>query len=732
MKHWQNDGQLLVKNDIEWSGVYLEESIPNGAESVIRQPANRKLLGMRIPMFINGLVRPEVLEKKRVKRIENGKDKPGLRNWIANGLGEPPVIYDPIAKERTERNLEVLSHRAGFLDARCRGELTVTNEMKVALVYRVFTGPLYTINELRWDVDESGVSRAEIEEGFSLPRENVFDADQLELERSKLAQFLKSRGYASLDETHISFLADTSSSIENGVDLTLEIRPAKYAADGAPFQHRRSRFRSVEYIVDSLSKPISKHVLDHLISIDPGTRFNEASLEMTYRRLMGLPSLARVEMPGSIESLDGSEDAYDVSIKLIHRPRYGVSAALDMTRTDARYGPMLTGVFKDRNVSGKGDVLELVVSAGITSSQPFSYSQTSLVPNSGTWSFEAHYSTLGIPPVPLMRLRPSNAARTDLVGLWSRESRPEYSRNSIGFKYGFYFVENPTRDSRIHVDLVEFTYANIDIEPDFKLWLDNEANPFIQNRFQDYASILSRIRWTSKWMRNESSFGTVNVGLEWTGWGLNALAPSLNLAMNESSQYLLGQVPFVQFIRCEGTWTGAKILNRSKGLSLHGRVRAGAGWAGDNFNVLPFDRSFFSGSANGVRGWPARQLGPGHSGYNLDELSVVKGLGDLLGEVSFEFRRKPVKTLEWAWFVDAGNVWLMDQSVESDVPNNPRLRWSSIGLSSGIGLRLDFDFFLFRLDGGLRIHDPGLNSGNRWIGQHNLKGGVHLGIGHHF
>ena len=251
-------------------------------------------------------------------------------------------------------------------------------------------------------------------------------------------------------------------------------------------------------------------------------RINEASLEMTYRLMMGLPSLARVEMPGSIESLDGSEDAYDVSIKLIHRPRYGVSAALDMTRTDARYGPMLTGVFKDRNVSGKGDALELVVSAGITSSQPFSYSQTSLVPNSGTWSFEAHYSTLGIPPIPLVRLRPSNAARTDVVGLWSRESRPEYSRNSIGFKHGFYFVENPTRDSRIHFDLVEFTYANIDVEPDFALWLDNEANPFIQNRFQDYASILSRIRWTSKWVRNESSFGTVNVGLEWTGWGLKA------------------------------------------------------------------------------------------------------------------------------------------------------------------------------------------------------------------
>ena len=67
------------------------------------------------------------------------------------------------------------------------------------------------------------------------------------------------------------------------------------------------------------------------------------------------------------------EDDYDVTVKLIHRPRYGVSAALDMTRTDARYGPMLSGVFTDRNVSGKGDMLEFkVLKEGLTMGIQFS------------------------------------------------------------------------------------------------------------------------------------------------------------------------------------------------------------------------------------------------------------------------------------------------------------------------------------------------------------------------
>ena len=164
---------------------------------------------------------------------------------------------------------------------------------------------------------------------------------------------------------------------------------------------------------------------------------------------------------------------------------------------------------------------------------------------------------------------------------------------------------------------------------------------------------------------------------------------------NENGQFLLGQVPFVQFLRCEGNWTGAWVLNPMSGTSLHARFHAGAGWAGENFNALPFDRSFFTGSANGIRGWPARQLGPGHTGYDIDALNVVKGLGDLLGEVSLEVRKQSTNMIEWAWFVDVGNVWLMKQPLLEDALSDTRLEWSSLGFSSGIGIRLDFDFFLF-------------------------------------
>jgi hypothetical protein len=183
---------------------------------------------------------------------------------------------------------------------------------------------------------------------------------------------------------------------------------------------------------------------------------------------------------------------------------------LDFARTDARYGPIAKLTWTDRNVSGRGDVFDCSISGGITSTQPLNYANENLIPNSGTWSLEAHYSTLGIPPLSLSSLRPSNAARSDFTGLWSRESRPEYLRRSYGFKYGFHFIENQTSSSKIYVDLLEFTYTQITLMEDFEAWLTNEDNPFIQDRFKDYASILSRIGWHSKWQSSPYLFGLID------------------------------------------------------------------------------------------------------------------------------------------------------------------------------------------------------------------------------
>ena len=736
LRHLAPDDQFLSSNEILWQDQGQDVSPLKGAESVVRQPTNTRLIGLRIPLVIHGLIRPEALDNALDRRKLKGKDPGGVLLWLSEGFGEPPVLFDAVAMERTGRNLESLSRRSGYLNAKCSTVVDSIAPQRVAVSYQINTGPLWKVASLDWALDGSGVDTTGLTNILGVRMGDAFDADLLEHGRSSLAKSLKSHGFAGLDETYITFEADTLKGHDHGVDLTLIIRPFRWEEGGAVIPHRRARFREVDWTYsDSIAgKFLRPEFMDHMIAIESGIRYNEKAIEETYRRLVELPGIARVEIPGTLRTGEGGEDYFDIQVKLIQKARFGLSTSLDFTRTDARYGPVAKLTWTDRNVSGRGDVFDCSVSGGITSTQPLSYANENLIPNSGTWSVEAHYSTLGIPPLPLSSLSPSNAARSDFTGLWSRESRPEYLRRSYGFKYGFHFIENQTRNSKVYVDLLEFTYTQITLMDDFEAWLTDEDNPFIQDRFKDYASVLSRIRWHSKWQSSPHLFGLIDSNVEWTGWGLEALADPLGLPQNDVGQWMLANVPFTQFVRWEGFWTWNALSDKSEDLSWHGRCMMGVGITGENYPLLPFDRAFYSGGVNGMRGWSARQLGPGLSPYyeGGEEAVVVKGLGDLKLECNVEVRQKITEALELAWFMDVGNVWILRNKQQGVPSEDVAFSWKSFGLSSGLGVRLDFDFFLLRLDGGLRLHDPGNLPGQRWVGDSKPQGAFHLGIGHPF
>ena len=147
--------------------------------------------------------------------------------------------------------------------------------------------------------------------------------------------------------------------------------------------------------------------------------------------------------------------------------------------------------------------------------------------------------------------------------------------------------------------------------------------------------------------------------------------------------------------------------------------------------MLPFDRAFFAGGANGVRGWTVRDLGPGFARQDMLDAGYVPGVGDVQFDVGLEFRKELTEVFEAAWFTDAGNVWI-HQTSSSSPAEEALFTLRSLAWGAGLGLRLDFEFFLLRLDGALRLYDPSQGESERWIGQASPRGMVHLGIGHPF
>jgi outer membrane protein assembly factor BamA len=192
---------------------------------------------------------------------------------------------------------------------------------------------------------------------------------------------------------------------------------------------------------------------------------------------------------------------------------------------------------------------------------------------------------------------------------------------------------------------------------------------------------------------------------------------------------LIAGVPFAQFFRVENELRWAHSISETGTFAM--RLFTGAGLPGANLGTLPYDRSFYGGGVNGLRGWATRDLGPGTTGGGEAQDGVIKGLGDVRLEANAEYRQEVTDLWGIAVFAEAGNVWLTGDAAPQATWHGSG-QWASIAADMGVGVRLDFGFFLLRVDGGLRAYDPGKSEGSRWIGQGPLAGAVHLGIGHPF
>ena len=158
---------------------------------------------------------------------------------------------------------------------------------------------------------------------------------------------------------------------------------------------------------------------------------------------------------------------------------------------------------------------------------------------------------------------------------------------------------------------------------------------------------------------------------------------------------------------------------------------------------MPFEKSFYLGGSNSMRAWDYRTLGPG-SYYNEANENLKNDIrtGDMKIEMNFEYRGTLYKFIKYGVFVDAGNIWLTHK--DEDMPNaefNFRRFYKEIALGAGVGIRLDFNFFIIRVDAAVPIYDPGKAEGDHWIGVAPTDKGrmwlnrpinIIFGIGHAF
>ena len=174
---------------------------------------------------------------------------------------------------------------------------------------------------------------------------------------------------------------------------------------------------------------------------------------------------------------------------------------------------------------------------------------------------------------------------------------------------------------------------------------------------------------------------------------------------NEDGQYTLLNIAYAQYIKFDVDYTHLFRFNATNQLALHARL--GIAYPYGNSSILPFEKRYFSGGANSVRGWSVRELGPGKFKGTDGHIDFINQTGDMKLDLNAEYRAKLFWKFQGALFIDAGNIWTL-----RNYPDQPGGQfkfkdfYKQIAVSYGVGLRLNFDYFILRMDGGMKAINP--------------------------
>ena len=556
------------------------------------------------------------------------------------------VVYDPElvqpSIEGIERHLEYL----GYYGSEVSSDISVRRG-KVSVGYVVSPGKRIRIDSLRFSLP----SRADFTEDFLADTANVLvrrgdflSEAVMEQEIERGAAHFRKLGYYSLTKNNYSFEADTVSVPGSLiVDMKLnEYSRSESAATAVPLR---------KFFIDkvSISYPsrtyIRKNLLRDLNLIHPGELYNEEKVNTTYSRLSSLRMFNSV----SIGTSQTDTNLVSCDIRLQQSTLQGFKANIEAsTNSNGLMGisPQLTVYHK--NIFGGGEWLNL----GFMGNFQFMPDQSTRANEFGVSVGLTFPKFLGIP----YNDRDVNLPNTELNASFNYQGRPEYTRSIISTSLGYSGTITGKRISYQFYPL-QFNMVRLyNITEEFETTMNR--NPIMRYSYQDHFDSGSggTIYYSSVAESSSSSkpFHYVRLSVDVAG-NFVSLFKSL-MPTDENGTGLIFNVPFSQYIRGElnlgKTWRWGD--NLSYGLAT--RLVAGAGIAYGNSTVLPFEKQFYCGGANSMRGWQARSLGPGIS--PMDEtFSIPSQTGDVKFEANIEYRFPIVWKLAGALFVDAGNVW---------------------------------------------------------------------------
>jgi outer membrane protein assembly factor BamA len=652
----------------------------------------------------------------------NGKG--GLWDRIVQKVGQEPVVYDADMVSSSVSNLLDHLEYQGYYGSDVSSDIKVKGK-KVSVTYNVTLGKRFLIDEITFDLP----SRGEFRESFlqdtshmSVKVGDFLSEAALEKESERSSSSMRNKGFYDFNKNYYFFEADTS---DNPGNASLKLTINEYTRNENP----RNASLIRKFYIDNVSMTYPRtlklrdKVLKGLNTIVPGELYSEDVVNNTYSRLSAL----RVFSSVNIGMTQSDTNHVDCSINLTQSRLQGFKVNLEASsNSSGLFGVSPQLSYYHKNVFRGGEVLNLSFMGN------FQFKFNDDV-RSNEFGVSAGLSFPKFFPLSYRHFRGA-VPKTDVNVSYNYQSRPEYTRNILSTSYGysgsvknrFFYQAYP-----LQLNIVRL----FDLDKDFYNTLVND--PFLRNAYQDHFDLGSGVMLyytTDAESIPKNSFLYTRLQFDIAGNLLSAFNSLMRTDANGSR--MIWNTPYSQFVRAELTFGRTWIFGKNNGQSIATRLLAGAGYAYGNSTALPFEKHFYGGGANSLRGWQARTVGPGLS--QMDQSFVIPNqTGDMKLEANIEYRFNMFWKVAGAVFADAGNVWTLRSSGAGNSSESV-IRWDTFGESIaanwGVGLRLNFGFLLLRLDMGMRIHDPARVQKwvrpDQWLKRDGYA--FHFGVGYPF
>ena len=699
------DGEYLLRsNKVEVNDKHFKAS---ELTSYMAQKPNSYMLGMS--PFLS------------VYNWGGQSDKPLARFW--RKLGQAPVVYDPAKVDVTIGNIENHLRYLGYYGSQVESAVQVKGR-KVYVNYYVALGKQFTISAIDYQLPQYGSFAQEFK--ADLPNSTIgvgmpLAESLLEAEANRSARYFRTLGYYGFNKSFYVFQADTLAG-DNNAKLTMTIRD--YALGDIPSaaqEHKKFTLGEVT-VSRPLRLKLRKGVIENLNTLRPGELYDEREINTVYERFSSVNMLSGV----NVELTPASDTTVNCNITLRNSDLQGFKVNLEASvNSTALIGisPQLT--YYHKNIFHGGELFNL----GLKGNFQFKPKDTAYTTEVSVTSSLRFPRFLGLPN---RFFKGPYIPRTDLNVSFSYQDRPEFRRAllSTSFAYSgrftphfFYqftpFRANISRLFGIDEDFVKRVYSNLMVLYAYMDKFDMGVSSMLY-----YTSNTSTVPATP--------YHYIRFSTDVSGNVLSLFNPLL--PVNDNGHHTIWNTPYSRYVRGELQLGKTFRFGREDKHALALRLFGGAIYSYGNGGSYPLERAFYCGGATSMRGWQARSIGPGTETILADLFSIPSQVGDMRLEANVEYRFPLYWKLEGALFFDAGNCWDVYNGSEDSIFSFSNLG-ESIGLDWGLGIRLNMDFILLRLDAGMRIHDPGRPSGDRWVSPkiwfpENYA--IHFGVGYPF